>query len=75
MMVGPPGVPTTIIKCPSRSSTMLGVIAESIRFPGSMVFPSPCIKPYMLGLPGAVVKSSISSLSRSPAPRTVTALP
>ena len=29
----------------------------------------------MLGLPGAVVKSSISSLSRNPAPPTVTALP
>ena len=29
----------------------------------------------MLGLPGAVAKSSISSFSRKPAPDTVTALP
>ncbi len=36
---------------------------------------SPCTRPYMFGLPGADVKSSISSFSRNPAPATVTALP
>ncbi len=54
---------------------MLGVIADSIRLPGAIALASPCTRPYMLGLPGAVAKSSISSLSRKPAPVTVTALP
>ena len=54
---------------------MEGVIADSMRLPGAMAFASPWTRPYMLGFPGAAVKSSISSLSRKPAPLTVTALP
>jgi hypothetical protein len=54
---------------------MLGVIADSIRFPGAIALASPSTRPYMFGAPGAVAKSSISSLSRKPAPLTVTALP
>src|SRR6266540_6989994 len=50
MIVGPPGVPTTISSCPSRSSTIDGVIAESIRLPGAMELASPCTKPNMYGL-------------------------
>ncbi len=75
MMVGPPGVPTTMNSLPSRPSTMDGVIAESMRLPGTIALASPCTRPYWLGLPGAVVKSSISLFNRNPAPVTVTALP
>ena len=75
MMRGPPGVPTTSCSCPSAPTTMLGVIAESGRLPGWMALESPCTRPYMLGRPGALARSSISSLSRKPAPVTVTALP
>ena len=75
MIRGPPGVPVTMKSCPAESSTMVGVIAESIRLPGAIALASPCTRPYMFGLPGAVAKSSISSLSRKPAPVTVTALP
>ena len=39
------------------------------------VFASPWIKPNMFGLPGLTVKSSISLLSKKPAPVTVTPLP
>jgi hypothetical protein len=41
MMRGPPGVPTTRSNRPSGSSTMLGVIAESMRLPGAIAFASP----------------------------------
>ena len=58
-----------------RSSTIDGVIAESMRFFGAMALASPWIRPYWFGWPGAPVKSSISLLSRNPAPCTVTALP
>jgi hypothetical protein len=54
---------------------MVGVIAESIRLPGWIALTSPWTSPYMFGLPGAAAKSSIVSLSRNPAPATVTALP
>ena len=75
MIVGPPGVPTTISSWPLLSRTMDGVIAESIRLPGWMALASPCTRPYMFGLPGAEVKSSISLFKRNPAPVTVTPLP
>ena len=75
MMVGPPGVPTTMNSLPPRSRTIDGVIAESMRLPGAIAFASPCTKPYMFGLPGAEAKSSISLLRRKPAPVTVTPLP
>ena len=75
MIVGPPGVPTTIISAPSGSRTMLGVIDESIRLPGTIALFSPSTRPNWLGWPGDAAKSSISLFSRKPAPATVTALP
>ena len=72
---GAPGAPTPTSSFPWGSITRLGVMAESIRLPGLMALVSPCTRPYMLGFPGAVAKSSISSLRRNPAPLTVTALP
>src|SRR2546430_2108345 len=68
MMVGPPGVPSTMSSRPSRPSTIDGVIADSMRLYGAMALASPWIRPYMFGCPGAVVKSSISLFSRKPAP-------
>jgi hypothetical protein len=75
MIVGPPGVPATMNSLPSRSSTTVGVIADSMRFPGSIAFRSPWTSPYWFGVPGRDVKSSISLLSTNPAPATVTLLP
>src|SRR5438034_1107240 len=71
----PPGDPNTRNSRPAGSSTIAGVIPDSIRFPGAMAFASPWTRPNRFGLPGAVMKSSISSFSRNPAPVTVTALP
>ena len=72
MMRGPPGLPTTSISRPSGSSTMVGVIDDSIRLPGPTALASPCTSPNMLGWPGADVKSSISLLRKKPAPSTTT---
>src|SRR6267143_2431519 len=65
MIVGPPGVPTTICRLPALSSTIDGVMADSIRLLPATALASPCTSPYMFGLPGAVAKSSISLLSRN----------
>src|SRR5439155_622272 len=65
----PPGDPNTRNSRPAGSSTIAGVIPDSIRFPGAMAFASPWTRPNRFGLPGAVMKSSISSFSRNPAPR------
>src|SRR5256886_316725 len=83
-MRDPPGEPNTSCSPPLGSSTMDGVMADNMRLPGAMAFASPG-KPNLfglvqgeanrLGLPGAVMKSSISSFNRNPAPVTVTALP
>ncbi len=54
---------------------MVGVIAESIRFSGAIALASPCTRPNWFGVPGLAAKSSISLLSRKPAPVTVTRLP
>ncbi len=54
---------------------MVGVMLESMRFPGAMAFASPCTSPIWFTAPTAVVKSSISSLSRNCAPGTVKAAP
>ena len=75
MMVAPPGVPTTSDSLPRRSATMVGHIEDSMRLPGSIAFASPCTSPNWFGLPGLAAKSSISSLSRKPAPATTTPLP
>src|SRR2546430_11486158 len=71
----PPGDPSTRNSRPAESTTIAGVIPDSIRFPGAMAFASPWTRPNRFGRPGAVLKSSISSFSRNPAPVTVTALP
>ena len=63
----PPGVPTTRLTLPSRV-TMLGLIEESMRLPGSMALASLPTTPKALATPGLALKSSISSLSRKPAP-------
>ena len=71
MIVGPPGEPSTSSGLPSLS-TMVGVIAESGRFPGAIAFAALWINPYMFGTPGAEVKSSISLFSRNPSEPAVT---
>ena len=63
-----PACPTTSNSLPVGSSTIVGVIAESIRLPGAIGVGVALHQPHMFGRPGAVVKSSISSLSRNPAP-------
>ncbi len=75
MMNGPPLAPVTSSGRRSRSRTMVGVMAESMRLPGAMALASPCTRPYMFGVPGRAAKSSISLFSRNPAPATVTADP
>src|SRR3990172_11440346 len=45
MMVGPPGEPSTILSRPLGSTTMDGVIAESMRLPGWIALASPWTKP------------------------------
>ncbi len=72
MIVAPPGVPVTRSVRPSGSTTMVGVIADSMRLPGAMALASPCTSPNWFGTPGFEVKSSISLFSRKPAPRTTT---
>ena len=72
MIVAPPGVPVTRSVRPSGSTTMVGVIADSMRLPGSMALASPWTSPNWFGTPGFEVKSSISLFSRYPAPRTTT---
>ena len=74
MMVLPPGVPRTATGRPSRS-TMVGVIELSGRLPGAMALASPCTSPYRFGVPGLLVKSSISLLSTMPVPAAVTRAP
>ncbi|MNT68027.1 hypothetical protein D3C72_2062230 [compost metagenome] len=71
MMVEPPGVPTTINNFPPFS-TMVGVIELNILLFGAMALASPPTKPYIFGAPGLTEKSSISLLSRKPAPFTAT---
>jgi len=69
MMVRPPGVPTTMNSVPSRA-TMVGVMLESIRFPGAARLGSVPISPSLSVSPGPALKSPISLLSRKPAPGT-----
>src|SRR6185369_5905043 len=54
---------------------IVGVIAESGRFPGPMELAALCIRPYMLGTPTFEVKSSISLFIRKPRPSMVTPEP
>ena len=75
MILPPPGEPVTKKSVPSGRLTIVGVMAESILLPGSTPLSSPWTRPKKLGVPGFAVKSSISLLSRNPAPATVTLLP
>src|SRR6202034_637145 len=54
---------------------MGGVMDDSIRLPGAIAFASPITSPSLFGVPGWAVKSSISLLSRNPAPGTLDADP
>ena len=75
MIRGPPRLPTTSSNEPSRSRTIVGDIALSMRLPGWIAFASPCTSPNMFGLPGCAAKSSISSLRKNPAALTYTPEP
>ena len=72
MMVAPPGVPLTRKSAPSASSTIVGLIADSMRLPASTAFRSPCTRPNWFGVPGFAEKSSMVLLRKNPAPSTTT---
>ncbi len=74
-MMRPPPPTVTSIGFPSLPSTIVGVIDESIRLPGAIAFASPITSPSLFATPGCAVKSSISLLSRNPAPGTTDADP
>ena len=56
-------------------NTIVGVIELSILFPGLIELASPPIAPYIFGTPGLMLKSSISSFRKKPAPPTTALLP
>src|ERR1700754_2098717 len=64
----PPGLPITSATLPSFS-TIVGVIDDTGRRPGAIVFAS------SMPAPGFATKSSIASLSRNPPPSTTTPEP
>ena len=70
----PPGVPITSRTAPSRMR-IVGVIDDSGRLPGAIALASPPTTPNIFGEPGLTEKSSISLLSRKPAPSTTLPLP
>ena len=70
----PPGVPMTKFTLPSWVM-MVGLMDESMRLPGSIALASEPTTPKMLAAPALALKSSISSLSKKPAPSTTTPLP
>src|SRR6185369_7571087 len=74
IIVLPPGVPTTINSLPSFV-IIVGVIELNILLLGAIAFASPPTKPNILGVPGLLLKSSISLFRRNPAPFTNTLLP
>ena len=47
----------------------------NILLPGAMALASPPTAPYILGTPGLILKSSISSFRKKPAPPTTVLLP
>ena len=71
-MRDPPGVPIARTTLPSFR-TIVGVIEDSGRLKGSTALASAPTTPKRFGVPGFALKSSISSLSRKPAP--VTTIP
>ena len=74
MMREPPGAPTVMNNLPSRRM-MVGVIAESGRFPGGWYCLRPAPGRTYSRAPGFAAKSSISLLSRKPRPGTVMPFP
>ena len=74
-MVLPPGVPMTRVTFPASSSSSVGVMEDSMRFPGWISLAVLPMTPKILGVPGLALKSSISLLRRKPAPSTTTPLP
>ena len=75
MIVLPPGDPVTSASSPFLVVTMVGVIEQSMRFPGSMRLGSVPISPVRLVKPGFRLKSPISLLSRMPVPLATTCEP
>ena len=74
MIFDPPGDPTVSKVFPSFN-TIVGVIEDNIRLPGSTLFASAPIRPNIFGTPGFAEKSSISLLRRKPAPWTTVLAP
>ena len=74
MIVDPPGVPAVSTVLPLLV-TIVGVIDDNMRLPGSTLLASAPISPNMLGVPGLAEKSSISLLRRKPAPCTTVLAP
>ena len=75
MIRGPPEPPATAITLPSSSSTIVGVIALSGRFPGVGALRFDCISPKALALPLRTAKSSMVSLRQNPNRSTATSEP
>ena len=74
MMREPSGLPITMKILPSLV-TMVGLMEESGRLPGSMALFLPWIRPNRLGAPTLEVKSSISSLRKKPVSPAITLAP
>ena len=69
-----PGLPVTSMTLPLRAM-IVGVCELSMRLPGAIKLASVPIAPLRSVTPGLRLKSSISSLSRNPAPLTTTREP
>ena len=67
-MRDPPRDPSAIDSDPRQA--IVGLMEDSMRAPAATEFASPCTRPNRFGLPGDTTKSSISLLSRNPAPFT-----
>ena len=74
-MVLPPGVPMTMVTLPASSRSRVGVMEDSMRFPGWISLAVLPTTPKIFGVPALALKSSISLLRRKPAPSTTTPLP
>ena len=75
MMREPPQPPTSIMTEPSGSSTMVGDMDDSMRFPGAIALASHWTRPNMFAVPGWAAKSSISLFMKKPASGTQTPEP
>ena len=69
MIVRPPSAPVTISSAPFRA-TIVGVMLDSMRFPGAARFGSVPMSPVASVSPGPALKSPISLFRRKPAPGT-----